>query len=190
MSEPEALGSAWAGDGQYVCVIRIDWKLNVVKRTVFLLAMAATCLAPALHAADYGTPEPAPAAAPAKSAEPLAIARGLIGQARWRDAIDELKRVNQRQSADWNNLMGYAHRKQAAPDLAAALQYYDAALRIDPRHRGALEYSGELMLMKNDLPGAKARLSSLESVCGPNCAETQKLKTAIASFEAGKPRTQ
>jgi hypothetical protein len=86
--------------------------------------------------------------------------------------------------------MGYTHRKQATPDLAAAQRYYEAALRLDPKHRGALEYAGELMLMKNDLPGAKAKLSSLEAVCGAGCAETEKLKTAIASFEAGKPRTQ
>jgi tetratricopeptide (TPR) repeat protein len=138
-------------------------------------------------AADYGQPAAAPVAQ--DTAEPLASARTLIGQAKWREAIAELKRVNQPNSADWNNLMGYTHRKQASPDLAAAQRYYDAALRIDPKHRGALEYSGELMLMKNDLPGAKARLSSLEAVCGASCAETEKLKTAIAGYEAGKPRT-
>jgi opacity protein-like surface antigen len=142
----------------------------------------------AAHAADYGQPAAAPVAA--APAEPLAAARTLIGQAKWGDAIAELKRVNQPNSADWNNLMGYTHRKQASPDLAAAQRYYDAALRIDPKHRGALEYSGELMLMKNDLPGAKAKLTSLEAVCGANCAETEKLKTAIAGYEAGKPRTQ
>jgi tetratricopeptide (TPR) repeat protein len=150
--------------------------------TVTLLSLATA------HAADYGQPAAAPAAA--TTAEPLAAARTLIGQAKWREAIDELKRVNQASNADWNNLMGYTHRKQATPDLAAAQRYYEAALRIDPKHRGALEYAGELMLMKNDLPGAKAKLSSLEAVCGAGCAETEKLKTAIASFEAGKPRTQ
>jgi Flp pilus assembly protein TadD len=137
-------------------------------------------------AADYG--QPAAEAAVPDAAEPLASARTLIGQARWREAIDELERVNQPRSADWNNLMGYAHRKQPSPDLTAAQRYYDAALRIDPKHRGALEYSGELMLLKNDLPGAKAKLSSLEAVCGASCAETEKLKTAIAGYEAGKPR--
>jgi hypothetical protein len=155
-----------------------------------LTAAAVASLVAPVQAADYGsTPTPAPTPTASPSADPLAGARGLIGQARWREAIDELKRVNRPQSADWNNLMGYSHRKLAAPDLVAAQQYYDAALRIDPKHRGALEYSGELMLMKNDLPGARARLSSLQSVCGAGCAETEKLKTAIASFESGKPRS-
>jgi hypothetical protein len=138
------------------------------------------------HAADYGQPAAAPTAA--VPADALATARSLIGQAKWREAIAELNRINQPGSADWNNLMGYAHRKQPSPDLTAAQRYYDAALRIDPKHRGALEYSGELMLLKNDLPGAKAKLSSLEAVCGASCAETEKLKTAIAGYEAGKPR--
>jgi hypothetical protein len=155
------------------------------KRTALIAALAVAFFVPVVHAADYGSPEPAPKAS---NADPLTAARGLIGQARWREAIDELKRVNQPQSADWNNLMGYSTRKGPTPDLAAAQQYYDAALRIDPKHRGALEYSGELMLMKNDVAGAKARLSSLESVCGGNCTELSKLKTAIASYEA-KPRT-
>jgi hypothetical protein len=154
-----------------------------------IAAAAITALSfTATVAADYGQPAAAPAAA--TSTEPLAAARTLVGQAKWSDAIAELKRVNQPNNADWNNLIGYTHRKQASPDLAAAQRYYDAALRIDPKHRGALEYSGELMLMKNDLPGAKAKLSSLEAVCGASCAETEKLKTAIAGFEAGKPRSQ
>jgi Flp pilus assembly protein TadD len=160
--------------------------MNACHRLVILaagmLALAAT------HAADYGQPAtPAAATAPA---DPLAGARGLIGQAKWREAIDELRRVDRPGSADWNNLMGYAHRKQAQPDLAAAQRYYDVALRLDPKHRGALEYSGELMLMKNDLSGAKARLSSLEAVCGKSCPETEQLKTAIAGYEAGRPRAQ
>jgi hypothetical protein len=81
--------------------------------------------------------------------------------------------------------MGYSHRKAKTPDYTAALQYYGAALRIDPKHRGALEYSGELFLINKDLPAAQARLATLDSVCGKNCAEYAQLKTAIASYEAG-----
>ncbi|MEY3352531.1 MAG: hypothetical protein RL533_840, partial [Pseudomonadota bacterium] len=69
-------------------------------------------------------------------------------------AIKTLLAANQPNSADWNNLLGYAQRKKTPPDLAAAERYYQAALKIDPKHRGALEYYGELFLMKNDLAGA------------------------------------
>jgi hypothetical protein len=102
-----------------------------------------------------------------------------------RDAIADLKRVDQAQSADWNKLMGYSHRKAKTPDFAAAQRYYDSALRIDPQHRGALEYSGELFLMKSDLPSAKSRLASHGNVCGKTCPEFVQLKGAIASYEAG-----
>jgi hypothetical protein len=155
-------------------------------RHSLVIVLTVALASAAAHAVDYGQPT-VPAGA-STAAEPLAAARTLIGQARWREAIDELRRVNQPGNADWNNLMGYTHRKRPGPDLAAAQRYYDAALRIDPKHLGALEYSGELMLMKNDLPSAKARLSSLEAVCGRRCPETEQLKTAIAAFEASKPR--
>ncbi|MCK7493043.1 MAG: UPF0149 family protein [Comamonadaceae bacterium] len=61
-------------------------------------------------------------------------------QAAGRRAVAELRKVNATGNADWNNLMGYALRKQPTPDLDGAQRHYDAALRIDPRHQGALEY--------------------------------------------------
>ena len=105
--------------------------------------------------------------------------------------IDELRRVDARTSADWNNLMGYSHRKAKTPDYAAAERYYDAALRIDPKHRGALEYSGELYLMISAPDKARARLATLEQVCSARCEEYADLKKAIAEFDAGggKPKT-
>jgi tetratricopeptide (TPR) repeat protein len=115
--------------------------------------------------------------------DPLAGARSLIAENKWVAAIDELKRVNMPRSADWNNLMGYSHRKARTPDLAAAERYYDAALKIDPRHRGALEYSGELFLQLGDLARAEQRLAALAQSCG-NCEEKKDLEAAIASFKS------
>ena len=62
----------------------------------------------------------------------------------------------------------------------AAERYYNEALRIDPKHRGALEYSGELYLMMGDLPKAEERLTRLDKVCVLSCAEYRDLKKAIA----------
>jgi tetratricopeptide (TPR) repeat protein len=159
--------------------------MNCLRSIVSLFALLA---ATAVFAADDYSAAPA---SPTKKAEapadPLASARALIQQERWRDAITELKRVNQTQSADWNNLMGYSHRKAKTPDYAAAQQYYDSALRIDPQHRGALEYSGELALMKNELPAAQSKLASLDKVCGKTCAEFVQLKTAISNYETTYP---
>ena len=142
-----------------------------------LLALAA---APVL-AADMA---PAPAADTAVPADKLGAARRHIAAKRWPDAIAELKRVNDSGSADWNNLMGYSLRKQAVPDLAAAERHYDAALRIAPQHRGALEYSGELYLMKGDLAKAEERAAQLSRACAAACEEYADLKKAVENYKA------
>jgi tetratricopeptide (TPR) repeat protein len=147
-----------------------------------LLAVAslATAALPA-HAVDTSS---SPSAAAAPAADKLAPARALIEQGRWRDAITTLKEVNDTASADWNNLMGYSHRKAKVPDFAAAEGYYNAALRIDPKHRGALEYSGELYLQMGDLPKAEQRLAALDKACTFGCGELKELRAAIAEYKA------
>jgi hypothetical protein len=61
-----------------------------------------------LYAADTSSPAPA--------ADKLATARSQIAAKNWPAAIDELKKVNDTGSADWNNLMGYSHRKAQTLD--------------------------------------------------------------------------
>ncbi len=163
-------------------------------QTARLLALSATTtlllLAQAAHAADHPpvfparSAAPAPAAAQAPAADKLSQARYLTRSLQWSAALDELKRINDTQSADWNNLMGYTLRKSKTPDLAASEKYYDEALRIDPRHRNALEYSGELYLMKGELDKAQARLATLSTECAANCEQYADLKSAIERYKA------
>ena len=80
--------------------------------------------------------------------------------------------------------MGYSLRKAKTPDYAAAEQYYAEALRIDPKHRGALEYSGELYLMTGDLPKAEQRLAALDKACTFGCSEYTDLKKAVQNYKA------
>ena len=122
-------------------------------------------------------------AAPAK-ADKLSAARAQIAQKNWAGAVVELKTVNDTGSADWNNLMGYSLRKGATPDYAAAEKYYDEALRIEPQHRGALEYSGELYLITGNLPKAEERLATLDKACRLPCEEYTDLKKAVTRFKA------
>jgi len=143
-------------------------------RPTFAAAVLLASVLGAGHAADT---------APAK-ADPLAPARAQIAMKNWRGAIDELKKVNETGSADWNNLMGYSLRKGAAPDYAGAEKFYDEALRIDPKHRGALEYSGELYLMTGQLAKAEERLATLDKVCRLPCEEYTDLKQAVAKYKA------
>ena len=101
-------------------------------------------------------------------------------------AIKTLLAANEPNSADWNNLLGYAQRKKSPPNLNAAEFYYQAALKIDPKHKGALEYYGELLLMKNDLPGAEQMLARLDKVCFFSCEEYRELKEEISKYKTKK----
>ena len=80
--------------------------------------------------------------------------------------------------------MGYTLRKQAPPDLDGSQRFYDAALRINPRHMGALEYSGELALMKGDLATAEARVAALAKLCKTPCEQLDDLAKSVARFKA------
>ena len=120
--------------------------------------------------------------------DPLRTAREYIAGKNWTSAIEELKQVNAVDSADWNNLMGYSQRKAKTPDLPASERFYEAALRIDPQHRGALEYSGELYLVKGDLAKAEQRLATLDRACLLPCEEYTQLKKAVQRFKANGNR--
>ena len=148
---------------------------NTSRRTlVFAAGLALALSLVAARAADT---------APAKP-DSLSNARALIQQKKWDAAVDELKRVNETGSADWNNLMGYTLRKGATPDYASAEKFYDEALRIDPKHRGALEYSGQLYLMTDRLDKAEQRLAALDKLCMLPCEEYTDLKKAVARYKA------
>jgi tetratricopeptide (TPR) repeat protein len=159
-------------------------RLALMRASLTGLTLALATAAPA-HAADSEPPPPPPKpkAAAMPAASPLAPARAHIKAKDWPAAIAELRRVNAVNDADWNNLLGYALRKQATPDLDGAQRYYDAALRINPQHLGALEYSGELALMRGDLPTAEGRLTVLTKLCPNGCEELADLKQAVARFK-------
>jgi Flp pilus assembly protein TadD len=117
----------------------------------------------------------------------LTEVRQAIKAKNYEVAIEILaKNSEQKNSADWNNLMGYTHRKKTSPDLVEAENYYQTALQIDPKHKGALEYYGELMLIKNDLTGAESLLKRLDKICTFSCEEYRDLKTSIQAYKSNK----
>ena len=124
---------------------------------------------------------------PAKS-DPawLTDARASIKSEKYDQAVKQLQAANETSSADWNNLLGYSLRKKQPPDLLGAEKYYQAALKIDPKHRGALEYYGKLMLLNNDLLGAEALLARLDKACTFGCEEYSDLKGAIQKYKSRK----
>ena len=62
-----------------------------------------------------------------------------------------------------------------------AEMYYEKALNIDPDHKGALEYQGELYMQTNRLDLAQENLIKLVKLCPDSCYELQKLEEYISS---------
>jgi len=113
-------------------------------------------------------------------------ARQAIEQKNYEGAIQVLSQAPEKQSADGHNLMGFSLRLKSPPQWVTAEVHYQAALKINPMHLGALEYYGELLLMKNDLPGAESLLRRLEKACSSGCEELRDLQKSIAEFKAKK----
>lgn len=89
-------------------------------------------------------------------------------------------------NADIENERGFALRKLGRLD--EALAHYDRALRLDPQHRGAHEYLGELHLQRGDEDLARALLANLERLCPDGCEERAELDAAMRAHEASAAR--
>ena len=125
---------------------------------------------------------------PASPAAPswLTQAKQLIAEKKFDQAINLLSQASDKQSADWHNLMGFSLRLKSPPQLVRAEQHYQAALEKNPLHLGALEYYGELLLLKRDLAGAQTMLKRLEMACTAGCEELRDLQKSMAEFKAKK----
>lgn len=109
----------------------------------------------------------------------LARAQADIDAGEWTSAIAKLKAIVEADASndDAYNLLGYAYRKSGNLDLAQ--RYYSRALKLNPKHTGALEYQGELYLMLGETDKAKANLAKIEAICGTTCEAYKELAKAI-----------
>ncbi len=114
----------------------------------------------------------------------LAVAEEEINAGNYNRAIELLQQAiaSDSQNADAWNYLGFSQRKLKRFDQA--LGAYQKALAIDPEHRGANEYLGELYLQTGNLAKAKERLEKLDDVCFFGCDEFDDLKQAIKVYEA------
>jgi Flp pilus assembly protein TadD len=83
-------------------------------------------------------------------------------------------------NADILNMIAYSYRKLGRFDVA--YRYYQKALAIDPDHKGANEYLGELYVETKRPLQAQAQLAKLKQICS-NCKEYKRLKRAIAAYD-------
>jgi Flp pilus assembly protein TadD len=142
-----------------------------------LLYAAAILIAPA-HAMESDSPAPAAA----KTDPDFAAGKKAVAARDWPRAITALTAAARRDgsNADIQNLLGYAQRNSG--NLDVALQHYEKALALDPKHRGAREYLGELYLMQNNLAKAEEQRAALDSLCFFPCEELTELREKIAAY--------
>jgi tetratricopeptide (TPR) repeat protein len=108
-------------------------------------------------------------------------ARQLISTKDWTGAAQVLSKylATHPRSADGFNLLGYSYRNlKRYPESFKA---YEAALEIDPKHRGAHEYIGVAYIQTGNLAKAEEHLKVLDKLCFFPCEEYADLKKALAA---------
>jgi tetratricopeptide (TPR) repeat protein len=150
-----------------------------MRKFVLLLALAcvpgAAAIAPSAHAVD---------SLPANDAPELRSVRASIKAKKYDAALAELKvLVTKYQTPDVYSLMGFALRKTG--DRPQAMTYYLKALTMNPSHKGALEYQGELFVELGQIDKAKENLAKLNHLCLFGCEERDDLREAIEHAPKG-----
>lgn len=113
-----------------------------------------------------------------KGGPDLTQARVLIKAKNWTSAVKELKGLEAKgPNADVYSLLGFSHRKQGKFDESYA--YYQKALKLDPKHKGAHEYLGELFIQKGDIASARKQAAILAELCPQGCEEREDLDEAL-----------
>ena len=93
------------------------------------------------------------------------------------DLLKDAVKANPDDANAWNWL-GYSYRKQQKYDEAQ--KNYREALRLDPNHKGAHEYLGELYVEIGDIKKAEELRDNLAKICHGACEELEDLNAFIA----------
>jgi len=76
-------------------------------------------------------------------------------------------------------MYAFAHRK--LQKYKQADRYYKKALQLDPNHKQALEYQGELFVELGDITSARQNASLLKDLCPNGCEELDMLEKYITN---------
>jgi Flp pilus assembly protein TadD len=112
----------------------------------------------------------------------LSDARAHISAENWQQAVAVLRTIvaDDGNNADALNLLGFSLRKSG--DMKNAEGFYLKALKLDPGHKGANEYLGELYVETGRIDEARELLETLAGLCGnTTCEEYEDLEKAIAA---------
>ena len=110
----------------------------------------------------------------------LSSVREKIAAKDYVSALTELRGLAEdNQQADVYNLLGFTLRKTG--DFDTSLTYYQKALELQPDHKAAREYLGELYIDTGKMDKANEQLASLAQLCPAGCEELGDLQKYIAS---------
>jgi Flp pilus assembly protein TadD len=113
----------------------------------------------------------------------LSSVRAKIKAKDYAAALTELRDLAEdTQQADVYNLLGFTLRKTG--DFKTSLTYYTKALELQPDHKAAREYLGELYVETGNMEKAKEQLSILAKLCPGGCEEREDLQKAISAKSA------
>jgi tetratricopeptide (TPR) repeat protein len=113
----------------------------------------------------------------------LTSVRAKIKAKDYAGALAELRDLaDDTQQADVYNLLGYTLRKTG--DVKTSLTYYTKALEMQPDHKAAREYLGELYVETGNIDKAKEQLAILAKLCPGGCEEREDLQKAISAKAA------
>src|SRR6201997_5159374 len=113
----------------------------------------------------------------------LTSVRAKIKAQDYAAALAELRDLAEAvQQADVYNLLGFTLRKTG--DFKTSLTYYTKALELQPDHKAAREYLGELYVETGNIEKAKEQLAVLEKLCPGGCEEREDLRKAISAKSA------
>lgn len=109
--------------------------------------------------------------------------RSMLQNEKYSNAVKWLKQIVEQEpaNADAWNLMGFAERKRG--QLKKAAKAYNKALQLNPDHKGALEYQGELFIVQERRGMAEANRDRLIALCPDGCEELTDLEAALAGGE-------
>jgi Flp pilus assembly protein TadD len=147
--------------------------------------LASTALLVSLGLAPALVPAPAFAVDNMEStdAPDLGSVRAKIKAKNYAAALTELRDIAEdTQQADVYNLLGYTLRKTG--DFKTSLTYYTKALELQPDHKAAREYLGELYVETGNMEKAKEQLAVLAKLCPAGCEEREDLQKAISAKSA------
>jgi tetratricopeptide (TPR) repeat protein len=113
----------------------------------------------------------------------LTSVRAKIKAQNYVAALAELRDLAEdTQQADVYNLLGFTLRKTG--DFKTSLTYYTKALELQPDHKAAREYLGELYIETGNIEKAKEQLAILAKLCPGGCEEREDLRKAISAKSA------